>query len=117
MQGYDKVIKVGLSNVITTFKYEMSKPHLPDYIFTLTAYYTSYAEFIGGFMLIIGFMKYYALYALGLDLILVAIAMGMINPLWNMEFVFPRLVLLLILLLLPESWDKFSFDHLLIPKH
>ena len=113
IQGYDKVFNVKLKGVIQTFKFEMNKPHLPGFVFTLSAYYTSYIELIGGLMLIIGFMKYYALYALGVDLILVAIAMGMVKPVWDMGLVFPRLVLLLTLLLVPESWDIFSLDHLL----
>lgn len=116
IQGYDKVFHIKLAEVIRTFKFELKRPGIPDSMFSLSAYYTCYVELIGGFMLLVGFMKYWVLYALGLDLILVALAMSMIRPMWDMGLVFPRLVLLLLLLMLPSSWDIFSVDYLLFFK-
>jgi uncharacterized membrane protein YphA (DoxX/SURF4 family) len=114
MQGYDKVFGIGLKNITESFKKELGNSILPGPIITLSAYYTSFIELIGGFFLILGFMKYYTLYALGLDLILVAVAMGMIEPLWKMDFVFPRLALILFLLVVPAEWDTFCLDTLLL---
>ena len=113
MQGYDKVFKVKMNNVIDTFKTELGDSRLPAPLISLAAYYTSYVEMIGGLFLIFGFMKNYALYALGIDLILVAVAMSIIEPLWKMDYVFPRLVLLLLLLIVPTAWDFLSIDSLL----
>jgi uncharacterized membrane protein YphA (DoxX/SURF4 family) len=113
IQGYDKVFKLGLSKVILTFRNELGRSQFPNPVINASAYYTSYAELIGGLCLIFGFMKYYALYALGLDLVMVAVAMGTISPLWKMDFVFPRLILLLLLLLSPPAWDALTADHLI----
>jgi uncharacterized membrane protein YphA (DoxX/SURF4 family) len=113
MQGYDKVFKLGIKKVVQTFRMELQRSRLSESVITLAAYMTSYIEMVGGLMLILGFMKYYMLYALGLDLIMVSIAMGLISPLWNTELVFPRIAMLLLLLLVPASWDMFSIDYLL----
>lgn len=110
-QGYDKVFKVKIKGVVETFEYPVISKHFPKSLLTLIAYFTSYVELIGGFLLIIGFLKYYALYFLGFDLILVAVAFGMIKPMWDMQFVFPRLLLLLILLVMPSQWDVISVDY------
>lgn len=110
-QGYDKVFKVKIKGVIETFEYSIISKHLSKTLLVLIAFFTSYIELIGGFLLIIGFLKYYTLYFLGLDLILVAVAFGMIKPMWDMQFVFPRLLLLLLLLVIPSQWDVVSVDY------
>ena len=112
-QGYDKVVKVGVKDVIRTFRFELGTIKVPDGILTITTYYTSYAEFFGGMLLIAGLFTKYALYMLGVDLILVVGAFSMIKPMWDMQLVFPRLVLYSILLYLPQEYDKISADHIL----
>jgi putative oxidoreductase len=113
IQGYDKVIRIKMPGLVQTFRTELGRSSVPDWILIPAAWYTSYAEFIGGFLLITGLFKSYVLFALGLDLVLVAIAMGMVQPMWNMEFVFPRLLLLLFLLIIPQGYDYISLDFLL----
>jgi putative oxidoreductase len=111
-QGYDKVFNLGISNVIDTFEYPVRLKHLPRFPLTLAAYFTSYAELIGGFLLIVGFMKFYALYILGIDLLIVCASFSVLEPLWDMKHVFPRLLLLMILLVIPSQWGTFSVDYL-----
>jgi putative oxidoreductase len=111
LQGYDKVFRIGLQKVAQAFETELAHANLPSFIIIPAAYFTSYTELLGGFFLIAGFAKYYALYALGIDLVMVAVAMGLINPLWKMDFVFPRLALLLFLLCMPPAAEFFSLDH------
>lgn len=113
IQGYDKIFRLRLDNVASTFKYEMKIPGLPDFAYSLVAFLSSYIEFIGGVFLLAGFLTQYTLAALGIDLIIVAIGMGLIKPVWNMDIVFPRLALLLFILLAPPAWDILSLDRLL----
>lgn len=110
MQGYDKVVRLGIKKVAQTYRTELNRTALPPVVITLSAYATSYIEMVGGLMLLLGFMKYYVLYALGFDLMMVAVAMSLISPLWQTDLVFPRLVLLLTLLFVPAAWDVFSLD-------
>lgn len=112
-QGYDKVFKIKMRGVIETFKFELGTIKVPKWILLPSSYFTSYIELIGGILLIIGLFKIYALYLLGIDLIIVTAAFSMIKPMWDMQLLFPRLVLLGILLYLPDSWDILSLDHII----
>jgi uncharacterized membrane protein YphA (DoxX/SURF4 family) len=112
-QGYDKVFKVKINGVIETFRYELGSIKVPNGILMLSALFTSFVELICGGLLIIGLFKTYSLYLLGFDLILVTGAFSLIKPMWDMQLLFPRLILLGILLYLPIEWDIFSADHII----
>ncbi|MEI6815910.1 MAG: DoxX family membrane protein [Bacteroidota bacterium] len=113
LQGYDKVFKIKIKGVYETFELPMRSKNMPNFILMLAAIFTSYTELLGGLFLILGLFKSFALYFLGIDLLLVAIAFGMLNPMWDMQFVFPRLVILVTLLLIPVEWDIISIDYLI----
>lgn len=112
-QGYDKVFNVKISGVIETYRYEAQQKNIPSFLLTFSAYYTSFVEFFGGALLILGLFKNYVLILLGMDMIMVAIAFSYLKPMWDMRFVFPRLILIAILLVLPSRWAYFSLDYLL----
>ena len=110
-QGYDKLFRVKLSGVIETFKDDARNHHVPTSFIKGAAYYTSIAEFFCGLFLLLGLFTNYTLYALGIDLILVAIAFSYVEPMWDLKHVFPRFALLVTLLLLPTEYRIISFDH------
>jgi len=112
-QGYDKVFKLKIGGVRDFFRQELGTIKVPDFVLTSTSWFTSYAELICGAMLIIGLFKQYALYILGIDLILVAGAFSLIKPMWDMQLLFPRLILLGVLLYLPAEWDVLSADYII----
>lgn len=112
-QGYDKVFKVKMPGVIEFFKEESRHRPIPHFLLAVSAYFTSYVEFICGGLLILGLFKYAALYLLGLDLIIVCGAFSMLKPMWDMQLLFPRLILLGIVLFLPSAWDVLTLDYLL----
>lgn len=116
-QGYGKVFNWGVDQFMRMdFFYKPYKDILPDFLIFGTAYYTSYVELIGGFLLIIGFKRDYALYALGSVLVLVTIGHGIAEPIWDLSHVMYRATLLLGLLFLPKEWDIYSLDHWMKPK-
>lgn len=115
-QGYDKVFKIKMKGVVDSFRYELGAIKLPGWLLVSSAWFTSYAELIGGTLLILGLFKLPALYLIGFDLILVTGAFSMIKPMWSMGLVFPRLVILSALLYLPQNWDVLSLDYLLFYK-
>ncbi|HEY6162806.1 MAG TPA: DoxX family protein [Bacteroidia bacterium] len=110
-QGYDKVFNLGIKKVIDTFEYPVHLKHLPRFPLVFSAWFTSYAELVGGFLLVVGFMKYYALYLLGIDLLIVCASFSVLDAMWDMKHVFPRVVLLTTLMLLPSEWGVFSVDY------
>lgn len=111
MQGYGKVFSLGVENVYNGFFLAPYKDFLPEFLLELTAYFTSYAELIGGFLLVIGFKRDWALYLLGSVLVLVSFGHGLEKPIWDLSHVLFRLIPLVTLLLLPRDWDAFTIDY------
>lgn len=112
LQGYDKVFRIGIKRVIETIHTSLSSKGVPILFSRFGAYFTSYIELICGAFLIIGFAKYYCLYLLGFDLLFAALAFGIIEPMWDMKHIFPRLILLLFLMIVPSQWDVISVDYM-----
>lgn len=115
-QGYDKLFRIKMPEVIDVFTADADRYHIPRPILTLVAYFTSIAEFFGGLFLLAGFFTSCALYVLGIDLIVVSLAFTYMRPMWDMKYVFPRLVLVVTLLLLPEGYQQFSLDYFIMNK-
>lgn len=115
-QGYDKLFVIKMQGVISAFQDDANRHHIPLTILTLISYFTSIAELVGGAFLVFGLFTNYAMYLLGADLLLVCCAFTYMQPMWNMKYVFPRLVMLIFLLLLPEASHHFSLDHFMLNK-
>lgn len=111
-QGYDALFNIGIKKVISTYKYGFNSKGVPGILTTLAALFTTYTEFICGFLLIFGLFEIPALYLLGINLVVAALGFGLNNPLWDMRHVFPRLILLLFLLIIPLEWHNWSLDYL-----
>lgn len=114
MQGFGKVFTWGVDHVYQmNFFYETYQDLLPDFIIYATAYFTSYVELIGGFLIVIGLKTDYALYALASVLVIVTFGHGLAEPIWDLSHVIPRTILVVTLLILPKEWDAFSLDYLI----
>lgn len=112
-QGYDKVVRIGMKGVASTFREELGEIRFPKALLIFSAWFTSYAEFIGGLLLILGLFKIPVICILGVDLIFVTAAFSLISPMWDMRFVFPRIFLLIFLFLLSDQPDLLSLDNLI----
>ena len=110
-QGYGKVFKFGVDNVYNNFFKKTYENLLPDFLVLGTAYFTTFAELIAGFLLIIGLGRDWALYILAAVLVVVTFGHGMAEPIWDASHVLARAVFLIPLLLLPKEWDTLSVDH------
>ncbi len=115
-QGYDKIFNIKIANVINSFMNESERHHIIRPLVVAISYFTSITEFIGGLALILGLFTNFALYFLGIDLILVCFAFSLMNPIWDMKHVFPRFILIIILLLIPNEHNKLSLDYIFISK-
>jgi putative oxidoreductase len=112
-QGYDAVFRVKVSNVMQAYEAQFTNRRMPRFLIVLGTYFTSYVELICGFLLIIGLFEFVSVCILAISLIVATIAFSAISPMWDMKFLFPRLLLILFLLLMPAYSDFFSFDNLL----
>ena len=110
MQGYGKVFTIGVSKVYEMFFKDFESTFLPKWLILSTAYYTSYVELIAGFFLIIGLFRKYGLFLLAIDLLVVSFGHGLMQPIWDLQHVIPRAILLTALLLLPDEWDEWNVD-------
>ncbi len=112
-QGYDKIFNIKISGVVDTFLEDAEHLHIHKPMVTLFTYLTSFIELISGMFLMLGLFTNYTLMALGFDLVLVCFAFSLVRPMWDMQYVFPRLVLVIVLLFLPAEYNKFGLDHFL----
>jgi uncharacterized membrane protein YphA (DoxX/SURF4 family) len=112
-QGYDKLFRLGLKQVVKTFHYDAETHHVPGFFVWMITIYSSFVEFFCGLLLILGLFQTGALLLLGVDIILVVFAFSFMKPMWDMKHVFPRFVLLITLLIIPASWGKFGLDQLI----
>jgi len=113
MQGYGKIFTIGVVKLYGMFFKDFETTFLPKWLIWGTAYYTSYIEMIGGLLLVIGLFRKYALYLLGLDLLIVSFGHGLMEPIWDLQHVMPRALLLIVLLLVPQEWDRWNGDQFL----
>lgn len=111
-QGYDAIFNIKIKLVIETYHNSLVNKGIPKFLTINASWFTSYTALIGGFLLIIGLFEYSTLYLLGINLIITAIGFGINSPMWDTRFVLPRLMLILFLLIVPQSWDAWSLDRL-----
>lgn len=111
-QGYDKLFVVKIKNVVNAFHNEADRKHIPEFLLVFTSYFTSITEFIGGILLITGLFHQFVPIILALNLLVVAFAFSFLRPMWDMQHVFPRVILLTLILLL-SNYFYFGMDTLL----
>ncbi|MEX1003430.1 MAG: DoxX family membrane protein [Crocinitomicaceae bacterium] len=112
-QAYDKIFRIGLSGVVNEVHQGAEKRKIPEGFTRFSIYLSSYVELIGGALLILGLFTLPVLYLFGIHLMLVILGFSVLKGIWDMSHVFPRLVLLVLLLLLPYQLNILSLDHLL----
>jgi uncharacterized membrane protein YphA (DoxX/SURF4 family) len=112
-QGYDAVFNIGMRRVVETYQNGFEGKHVPKFFIVCASWFTSFTELICGTLLLFGLFEYCALYLLSLNLIIAAIGFGISSPMWDSKHVFPRLILILLLLFVPEHWNLWSLDTLI----
>lgn len=111
-QGYDKLFIVKVKNVVNAFHNETDRKHIPEFLLVFTSYFTSITEFIGGILLVTGLFHQFVAIILAINLLVVAFAFSFLRPMWDMQHVFPRVILLTLILLL-SNYFYFGLDTLL----
>lgn len=112
-QGYDKIFRVKIANVVRTFDDPMNPSIWPKSLLKPLITISSFAELIGGLFLFLGLLKFYTLSVLSLDLLFVAISFSSIKAMWDMQHYFPRFVFVLLLWVIPFGNDVYSLDRLI----
>jgi uncharacterized membrane protein YphA (DoxX/SURF4 family) len=115
MQGFGKVFTYTVPTVYDKFFKPFESTFLPKWLIWATAYYSSYIELIGGFLLVIGLFRKYSMYLLAINLFVVAFGHGLLEPIWDLSHITPRAILLILLLLAPQEWDCWHADRAIHP--
>lgn len=112
-QGYDKIFKVGVSAIHEYFSENFEKMNLNASLGRALVNGSSWIEFLGGFMLLIGIFRIYVLFTLLFELVLISVFFSWMKPMWDMKHVWPRMVLLVFLIIIPGSWACFTLDYIM----
>jgi putative oxidoreductase len=110
-QGYDKLFRVKPERVAQSLYPSFKNSGISFYWFKVGIWLNSFVEFAGGLLLLTGFLKNFILMVLGLNMLVVSFSMSWSSPMWDMKHVFPRFILLLILLLVPDEFDRLSIAY------
>jgi uncharacterized membrane protein YphA (DoxX/SURF4 family) len=115
MQGWGKVFQFGIwnlyENAFISFEAMLPKP-----VLVAVLLFTTFAELLGGLFLILGWQRKWFYRILASVLLLVSFGHGLESPIWDLQHVVFRAILLIPLFFLPEEWDSWSLDHRLKQK-
>jgi uncharacterized membrane protein YphA (DoxX/SURF4 family) len=112
VQGYDKLFVIKVKAVINTFIDDARQKKVPYFFIAIASYFTSVTEFFGGILLILGLFHDAVCVLLMLNFLIVNIGFSILKSMWDMQHVFPRLILLIIIILL-SPFFYFGLDTLL----
>lgn len=110
-QGYAKVFWWGMGGVYQK-AFTGLEGRLPSWVLWGTAYATSILELISGILLILGVWTNRTLFVLAGILIVVSIGHGIESGIFDLQHIFPRAILVALLLILPDEWDEWDVKHL-----
>jgi len=84
---------------------------LPEWMLWLAGTSVPFAEFAGGALVLLGLWRLPGLILLGGVLVSVTFGHLIAEPIFSISgHIFPRLVLVVFLLVIPQEWDRFSLD-------
>ncbi|PBQ30603.1 hypothetical protein CNR22_02045 [Sphingobacteriaceae bacterium] len=112
-QGYDKLFRIKIPILTEAFALRVESYGLSRHLLNFFTYCSSSVELAAGLMLLTGFLTNFALYALGVNLLVVSFVFTFFEPMWNLRHVLPRLALVIFLLLVPIENKIFSLDQVL----
>jgi uncharacterized membrane protein YphA (DoxX/SURF4 family) len=114
MAGFYKVFELGPVGHVQRFFLPYQSTFLPTWSLWAVGLTIPFVELIAGTMVLLGVRVRWALVALGVVLVVVTFGHLLTEPLYAFhEHVMPRLALVLFVLVMPESEDRFSLDRLL----
>ena len=111
MAGVWKVFTLGPAGHVRRYFLPFQDTFLPTWSLWAVGFTIPFIELVAGALVIIGLLTRPALLSLGFVLVIVTFGHLLHQPLYALhEHVIPRLALVLLVLLLPREWDRFSID-------
>jgi thiosulfate dehydrogenase [quinone] large subunit len=114
MAGVWKVFELGPVGHVRRYFLPFQDTFLPTWSLWAVGFAIPFVELIAGALVILGLLTRPALISLGFVLVIVTFGHLLHQPLYALhEHVIPRLALVLLVLLLPREWDRYSIDSLM----
>jgi len=114
MAGVWKVFQLGPIGHVRRYFLPFQDTFLPTWSLWAVGFAIPFVELIAGALVILGLLTRPALISLGFVLVIVTFGHLLHQPLYAFhEHVIPRLALVLLVLLLPREWDRYSIDSLM----
>jgi thiosulfate dehydrogenase (quinone) large subunit len=114
MAGVWKVFELGPAAHVRRYFLPFQDTFLPTWSLWAVGFTIPFVELIAGALVILGLLSRPALISLGFVLVIVTFGHLLHQPLYAFhEHVIPRLALVLLVLLLPREWDRYSIDSLM----
>ena len=118
MAGVWKVFALGPAAHVRRYFLPFQDTFLPTWSLWVVGFAIPFVELIAGALVIIGLQTRPALISLGIVLVIVTFGHLLHEPLYALhEHVVPRLALVLLVLLLPREWDRYSIDRYFATDH
>jgi uncharacterized membrane protein YphA (DoxX/SURF4 family) len=112
-QAYDKLFVLKPKQVAQTLSVHYTKKGIPSSFIYFSVIVSSIVELSGSILLALGLFSCYLYPVLGLHLVLVAVAFGIANPMWDNKYFTMRFLCLIALMVLSVYPDAYSLDALL----
>jgi uncharacterized membrane protein YphA (DoxX/SURF4 family) len=106
--GMHKLFIEGLPAQMRWF--EVLEAWFPLWLLWGTNIYAAVVELVAGLMLIVGFKRDWALWAIMSVLVIVNFGHGLEAAVWDIQQLVFRLAMIVLLLALPQDWDSWRFD-------
>ncbi len=110
-QAIDKLFGVGVSQFSKSLNDIDCYKGIPKSFLRFSITISSLIELTSGVMLVLGLFIPIAYSILVLNMILVALAFSINRPVWDMKFYFPRMLLLIFLMIFSDNMDLLSLDN------
>lgn len=94
LQDYTKTFKNKIKNVINIYQNLFENKRILKFTTTYGVMFKSFIELTAGCLFVIGLFKFCGLNLLGINLLLSSTAFRVITLIWNMRFIFERILLL-----------------------
>jgi putative oxidoreductase len=111
MQGFGKIYTYGIW-VIYNNSFQPLETVFPKWWLIAVLFFTTFTELIAGICLVFGVFRAWALYLLAAVILIVSFGHGIDLPIWDLQHVMPRAILIAALLLLPTEWDTWKLSNL-----
>ncbi|MFT7611265.1 MAG: putative membrane protein YphA (DoxX/SURF4 family) [Parvicellaceae bacterium] len=111
-QAYDKIFNVGQSEFTRTVMAGDKVKWMPKSFIQISTTLSSFIELIGGGLLILGIFLPFVYLFLAINLIMVGLAFSYMKPIWDMKHYFPRLAMLVYLMMMPAEIDVYAIQSL-----